>query len=381
MESQNKFELKSFVAKYKKILLAFGGVVLVAIVGLLILNFIHSQPKSVVQEVSVEFTGYDGYGEAKVDKKKVEDTIRRLAYQKVGISEEHIKGLLSGDLSMSSIAGLADRVNQAERLVSGVSIDVDPTQNLKNGDTVTIKVTVDNPQQSPIKPEEKTIKVSGLKEIEKLSESDILEQYPVTFIGFNGTAHIKLPDDEAGYSVYQTPSTDESYSNGDKISLTLTDEFKQNLLTQGKETAVKTVTVEVKDLKEVADISNVKQAIANNDTLIKSRLENSSYTTYTTEALKTYARTSVQSGWYSSTENTVSVFIVTTYKVTEKQKSGDSETYYVYFGYQYRLKSDGSLDLNSDNMESIGNSFSKPTDVSNLNARLEADGYKELTVK
>ena len=137
-----------------------------------------------------------------------------------------------------------------------------------------------------------------------------------------------------------------------------------------------TVEVEVEGLKEISDITNIADALAKNETLVKSRYENSEYLTYTIEAQKSYI------AYLTDYDSSYQVYLVTVYKITDTYKNAFSSTTettvdYVEYGYRYYVESDNSLDLDTAN--EISGYETK--DLENLVAELKTEGYKEYTVK
>lgn len=111
-------------------------------------------------------------------------------------------------------------------------------------------MTVDS-DDLPIKAEEKTFKVTGLKETKKVSEKDLLKKYPITFSGINGSG-VANYDSNVFELVDSDDDDDEDsetnlakYSNGDKVKFSITSSYESELLSSGEEVESTVIEVEV----------------------------------------------------------------------------------------------------------------------------------------
>lgn len=365
-------KLKGFVQQNTKLVIGVAVAVVVAIGGY---NYWQAQPKSVASVVEVTFSGYDGYGTLEYNYDDLSNQIKTVAYRSAGFNAEQAEALINDDaLMLSELYAnpkLSSNYRKAQAILETVSYEFDKTTELNNGDTVvfTIKTTS---KQSPIKSETKSFTVKGLKEVEEISKKALLKEYPVTFVGFNGQGKIELPQFENdGYdsNVFESINNESGYKNGDKVKLTASSAYLSYLQENGQKLESKTVEVTVSGLKEFTDISNISTALSKNDTYIKSRYENTSSTTYKIEKQKDFI--SYQAEYSSSGQ----IYLVSVYKVTRESEYSDTTVKYVYYGYRYYVKSDGSLDLETANTIS----GYETQDYENLIAGLKTEGYTEYS--
>ncbi|MGT2800536.1 hypothetical protein [Streptococcus marmotae] len=366
----NLFEqIKAFVQKNK--VAAISIVVAVIAVGGGY-NFYQSQPKSVATAVNVEFSGYDGYGQLEYDSQEINVEIQRVAYRSVGFNKNQVEDLINRDplilAEISASSSLNSKYKKANAIISSVSYNFDKTSELSNGDTVTLSISPKS-SKSPIKKETKKFKVEGLEKTETISTKALLEEYPVTFIGFNNYGKIKLPTDKDGNQLFTISDTKENYKNGETVRLDVAQSYISGLEKEGKKLESSEIEVEVKDLKEISDISNITEALTKNDSYAKSKYENSDYATYTLEKQSDHISYNVAS--YSDAASG-QIYLVSIYKIS-KQGKYDNSVQYAYYGYRYYVNTDNSLDLETSNKV-----YGYETqDLEKLRAELETEGYKE----
>ena len=250
-----------FATKRKEIIAALVAVavIIVAFVGY---NVIQSQPKSLIGDVKVEFSGYEESGTVTYNSQDIAEKVAEIAYQKVGFNKDQAAGLAKKDpiiyAEVSRDGKLASKLIQAEAMISSVHYEFDKTNGLKNGDEVTFTVTTSS-KNSPFKAEKKTFKVENLKEYEKVSASDLLTETPVTFTGLNGSGTItitKNSKDEA-YFDFENGRRPRNLKNGDKVTLKVKDVSIDSLKAEGKVVDSKTVEVTVEGLKDAKDVKNL----------------------------------------------------------------------------------------------------------------------------
>lgn len=329
-----------FATKRKEIIAALVAVavIIVAFVGY---NVIQSQPKSLIGDVKVEFSGYEESGTVTYNSQDIAEKVAEIAYQKVGFNKDQAAGLAKKDpiiyAEVSRDGKLASKLIQAEAMISSVHYEFDKTNGLKNGDEVTFTVTTSS-KNSPFKAEKKTFKVENLKEYEKVSTADLLKETPVTFTGLNGSGTItitKNSKDEA-YFDFENGKRPRNLKNGDKFTLKVKDVSIDSLKAEGKVVDSKTVEVTVEGLKDAKDVKNLIDVLKKNDAYSKELNKNSANETYTLEPQGSYI------GITTGIENTSSadIDIITVYKVTRKG-SLFTNVSYKYYGFDgYELKDD-----------------------------------------
>lgn len=329
-----------FATKRKEIIAALVGVavIIVAFVGY---NVIQSQPKSLIGDVKVEFSGYEESGTVTYNSQDIAEKVAEIAYQKVGFNKDQAADLAKKDpiiyAEVSRDGKLASKLIQAEAMISSVHYEFDKTNGLKNGDEVTFTVTTSS-KNSPFKAEKKTFKVENLKEYEKVSASDLLTETPVTFTGLNGSGTItitKNSKDEA-YFDFENGRRPRNLKNGDKVTLKVKDVSIDSLKAEGKVVDSKTVEVTVEGLKDAKDVKNLIDVLKKNDAYSKELNKNSTNETYTLEPQGSYIGITTGIGNTSSAD----IDIITVYKVTRKG-SLFTNVSYKYYGFDgYELKDD-----------------------------------------
>lgn len=369
-----------FATKRKEIIAALVGVavIIVAFVGY---NVIQSQPKSLIGDVKVEFSGYEESGTVTYNSQDIAEKVAEIAYQKVGFNKNQAAGLAKKDpiiyAEVSRDSKLASKLIQAEAMISSVHYEFDKTNGLKNGDEVTFTVTTSS-KHSPFKAEKKTFKVENLKEYEKVSASDLLTETPVTFAGLNGYGTISIAKNSKNetYFDFENGERPKNLKNGDKVTLNVNEAYINSLKSAGKMVDSKTVEVTVEGLKDLKDVKNFADLLKKNEDYSKSEHKNDSYVTYTLESQGSYLKVIPSEDKKSSAK----ISLITVYKVT-KASSGFSNTTtvrYKYFGYQAFLLKDGNLDL--DTASKVSDSWGTE-DYEGLKSELLTNGYKEFENK
>lgn len=318
--------------------LAAVAVLIVALVGFKVYD---SQPKSLLNVVQVQFSGYEESGTLTYNSEEVLAKLREIAYKKAGFSSKQATGLAQNDpVTFSEVTRdpkYATKYAMADALIRSVQFSFDKTSGLKNGDEVTFSV-VTNSKRAPVKAEKKTFKVENLKEYEKVSASDLLTETPVIFTGLNGSGTItitKNSKDEA-YFDFENGERPRSLKNGDKVTLKVKDASIDSLKAEGKVIDSKTVEVTVEGLKDAKDVKNLTDVLKKNDAYSKDANKNSTYETYTIEPQGSYV--AITTGIANT--SSANIDIITVYKVTHKG-SLFTNVSYKYYGFGgYELKDD-----------------------------------------
>lgn len=225
--------------------------------------------------------------------------------------------------------------------------------------------------------------MKGLQATEKIEIAKLLEEHKVSFHGLNGSGIIKFAGDDTVFSINDnnTANRNGRFKNGDKIDLTVSSSYIEKLKKEGKALDNKTISVEASGLKEIKEISNIKELFSQNDILVKSKYKNNSSYTYNIENKSNFIKGDSSS--YKNSEASC-IYTKTIYKITEAYKDffGEVKTtvYYVDYGYYAYLSDKGELDLST---KSALDKYSttKSEDYENLVAQLKTDGYVEFTEK
>ena len=364
-ELLNKLQL--FYQTHKKKVIALATIIVLAIVSLFIFNYLDSQPKSIVNEVKVEFSGYDESGKLSYNSDDIAELVAELAYRKAGFNKSDAKALAQHDPVVYSTVSLDKKSSfklvTAENLIKSVRFEFDVLSGLKNGQEVTFLVTTTS-KHAPVKAEKKTFKVQNLKEYEKVSAEDLLKETNVSFIGFNGYGTISIDDKKKNQNYFQVSNSEKLFNlkNGDKVMLYVTDNYANSLKSSGKKIDNNSVEITVSGLKEIKDIKNFADLSKKNDDYVKSEFKNDDYSSYTIEP----------QGNYMKIKNSNSISFVTIYKITTNGSGNSKTVTYKYYGYSVFLLSNGSLDL--DTATKISGFGTK--DLEGLKAQLSTEGFK-----
>ena len=356
--------------KKKKEVIGALVILAVALVAYLGYSYYHSLPKSIINEVKVDFTGYDESGNLMYNSEEIASLVEEAVYKKVGLDKDQAKALTKDDpVAYSMLAQdrkLSFKLMKAESMLKTIHYEFNKTNNLKNGEEVTFTITTSS-KNSPIKAEKKAFKVQNLKEYEKVSAENLLKEVTVTFSGFNGYGTVSFGNSIKNYFQLNSSNSYSNLKNGDKITLTVNDSYIKTLKESGKIVDNKNVDITVSGLKEIKDIKNFEDLIKKNDDYVKSEHKNDSYDTYTIESQGSYMRINVNN------YDKGSISLVTIYKVTKTDSKDNKSVNYKYYGYSAYLLKDGNLDI--DTASKISDHWGTK-DLEGLRAQLSSDGYK-----
>ena len=170
----------------------------------------------VMEDLEVAFSGVDGYGTAAIT-------------NEYDWEEEALEAI--GGSDPEDVSFLGDMM----KIESAVSFEISPSEGLSNGDTVTVKVSVDNEKikkyRVAFKAGEKKFTVEGLKEIEQL---DLFENVDVEFQGVAPYVKASIKNESGGAPVYVGYTLDKSENLTVGDAVTVTAEYDENrLLEQG----------------------------------------------------------------------------------------------------------------------------------------------------
>ena len=356
--------------KKKKEVIGALVILAVALVAYFGYSYYHSLPKSIINEVKVDFTGYDESGNLIYNSDEIASLVEEAVYKKAGLDKDQAKALTKDDpVAYSMLAQdrkLSLKLMKAESMLKTIHYEFNKTNNLKNGEEVTFTITTSS-KNSPIKAEKKTFKVQNLKEYEKVSAENLLKEVTVTFSGFNGYGTVSFGNSIKNYFQLNTSDSYSNLKNGDKITLTVNDSYIKTLKESGKIIDNKNVDITVSGLKELKDIKNFEDLIKKNDDYVKSEHKNDSYDTYTIESQGSFMRINVNN------YDKGSISLVTIYKVTKTDSKDNKSVKYKYYGYSAYLLKDGNLDI--DTASKISDHWGTK-DLEGLRAQLSSDGYK-----
>lgn len=195
------------VNKGQKPLTNKGNLVVIAgcaiIIVILIIIGILTCKINTFEYISIEYTGFDGYGSASVslDKKLLLSNI-------IGTepSEKNWQKYMQWQKDFADYS-------------SYISFSCDKSENLSNGDKVIVTVSAKNELASKIKSGSKTYTVSGLPKAEVV---DVFKDLSVSFTGINGQGTLKIDnnsDNLFAQSCTFKADNDIGLSNGEKVTI------------------------------------------------------------------------------------------------------------------------------------------------------------------
>lgn len=253
-------KIKKFVSTNRKKSVGIFIVLLLVLFSLGGYIYFQSQPKSVFNVLTVEFSGYDGDGELKESNEtEFQSWMEQIILEKAGVDKDQAKLFATdpdGQKKIESDPRYASKMPLIKSMFESVHIDIDKQSGLKNGEEVTITVTVTNPNV-PIKSEKKTFKVENLKEYEKVSAEDLIKEANIQFTGVDGYG--KLVDKTNSVLEYTGIDKPQNLKNGDKLTFKVKDSYLKELKSKGKTFEENVVEVTVSGLKSKEEIKGTEK--------------------------------------------------------------------------------------------------------------------------
>ena len=253
-------KIKKFVSTNRK---KYVGIFIVLLLVLFSLGgyiYFQSQPKSVFNVLTVEFSGYDGDGELKESNEtEFQSWMMQIILEKAGVDKDQAKLFATdpdGQKKIESDPRYASKMPLIKSMFESVHIDIDKQNGLKNGEEVTIAVTVTNPNV-PIKSEKKTFKVENLEEYEKVSAEDLIKEANIQFTGVDG--HGKFLDSPNSVLEFKQTDKPKNLKNGDKLTFKVKDSYLKELKSKGKTFEENVVEVTVSGLKSKEEIKGTEK--------------------------------------------------------------------------------------------------------------------------
>ena len=173
--------------------------------------------------ISLSFYGYDGLGVAEVERDSAAlSVIREELLKKVEEQEKASKNDDESEEEENNSEAMRYSIISA---INSISLVVTPNTDLKNGDTVTVKININEAQAKKcniaLEKSEYTYSVSGLKVLQKI---DPFEGLTVQFSGSEKNASVKLNNDGCSdfvrnYVLYQY-GAENGWRNGEKLTVT-----------------------------------------------------------------------------------------------------------------------------------------------------------------
>ena len=193
----------------KKLRSAITGTLLILMAG--VLTGCGKKEIDVMEGIEVEFSGVDGYGTARIaDEYVFEDA----ALEAAGLTEKMDSDF--DDEAMGTLQGVYT-------IEEAVKYEVSPSENLSNGDVVTVTASINNESVEDFKIQftgtEMKFTVEGLKEVEQI---DLFQGVEVEFEGFAPYVKATINSQNARQDVYVSFSIDktENLTMGDIVTVT-----------------------------------------------------------------------------------------------------------------------------------------------------------------
>lgn len=216
----------------KKLQTILAGVVGVLVVVLIVVGIVSTNAKKIdlAEYVEISCSGYNGNGSVNVNIKEEELLITIL--EQKGYDEDSITSMLSGDYlfggfssKVKDLERLQKEIETIEKVYQTVSFTPDKTEELSNGDQITVTIDFDEKlaKKSKIsfKGNEYTYVVEGLGDYIEL---DPFEHLQVQFTGIAPNTNIEYSyDGNDGYLNSWSFTTDKNggFDAGDKVKISV----------------------------------------------------------------------------------------------------------------------------------------------------------------
>jgi len=177
-----------------------------------------SNPEEMTDYVEVSFSGTDTMGTANYE-----------------VNEEQ---LIEEVFDYNDDTNFADEetLEEINNLEEAYKIQLEPDEDLSNGDTVSLTVSVDEEKTDKIQGGEKEVTVENLEEPDVLTSEDVENNLVLNFIGANGKGAAKIdntfnesPLSEINFKVKNNGELE----NGDKSEIIISDETRSSLNKDG----------------------------------------------------------------------------------------------------------------------------------------------------
>lgn len=269
-----KQKVMSHLPKSKKVL--FGGIAAAVVLLIVIITVVNMRKTvDVSKYLEVEYEGYNGYGTVNVElNDEFEDKINSIAK----------KGNKKSKSEFEDWFG--DEITAADMIEEYLDWDVDPNENLSNGDTITVTIDLEDAKEVA---EEYGIKLKGdkatftVENLEDIKEINPFEDVDVEFSGVNGSVTAEIVNNSKDEFVQELYfSMDQSYdlSIGDTVTVSLESSDPEYYASMGyiltqtsKEYTCKAADEYVSKVEDI-DSNTLSQMQSQAQDIIESTLEN-----------------------------------------------------------------------------------------------------------
>lgn len=222
--------------------------------------FVHAhQRPSLLADAKTAVSGYNGEGSIDVvndldDEGKLRDDAITAVSNRHKLSKQQIIDLENRKTDSVS----PSTVDTMEDELENIKIEFNKSDNLKNGEKVTLSVN-DTNSKPFVKNEKKTITIKGLEKTQTLTTQQILKKVKIYAVGFNrhGTLAAHYINKKGLSAVRIKASKFENLKNGDMIKLNFS--LKKDV-TGAQLMGPRQKTMRIKNLLHISKITNIKAA-------------------------------------------------------------------------------------------------------------------------
>lgn len=207
--------------KIKPQVLLIGVAALVVLILAIIIGNTLGNTINLDKYVLIESEGYDGYGrvEADVDWEAINE--------KYG--DKLSKGMTPA--ALEEYGGFAFLLNSTDILQDAIHIEIEPNDNLSNGDELEYTWDVDEDLLKAINGNIKFKYKGGSYKVENLEKIETFDAFKDIALNFNGIApngsvNVEYTGEELSYYDFEIDKTGD-LSNGDKVTVTISDDAAQ----------------------------------------------------------------------------------------------------------------------------------------------------------
>lgn len=211
----------------KKLGIIIGAVVAVLLVFVIVFAIVRNVKRTInVNEyISVEFTGYDTVGQAEVkfDVDGFDAAVMKAQGKKIKNNPD--------DYTWNDLVDLMSWEDYA--LADSIETELDKSENLSNGDKVTVTITYDESAAKDagvkLKVSEQSFTVDGLG---KLQDVDPFEKLEVSYEGVAPSVSVVWENNASGdylpYVNFEIEDAKDNYDLGDSFTLKVVDDYVEN---------------------------------------------------------------------------------------------------------------------------------------------------------
>lgn len=320
--------------------------------------------------VEVYFSGYDTIGSAHytVDQSRLIDDA-------FGITEGDYWDLDN------------ETQTEIEHLTNSYSINIKDFTELSNGDEIVVQLKVDEKRTDRLKTKDELIvEVAGLEELEEITAEELEKNVVVNFNGTSGRGFIQIDTTFSGDLSHLRFETEQDgeIKNGDTVRLTLTEDSKDSLASNGYKLAGNgEVNFEASGLQIVAenasDIENLEDITRMISEGINRQYQEDDYGRYSYEitAGNSYYRQfddhSDSNEWGDTTNNGT---YITLYTIEEYNRDGElADIYTAIFGFN-NIVLDENNKTNVTRISEYTNSYDNTYSIESVERLMEGYGFE-----